>query len=84
MLTSGLLTSMNVWHSMLLALMAANTSAKIVETLYGQVDGNTVTLDDGKVVNSWYGIPYARPPIGELRFAVSICSVELLFYWLTL
>jgi carboxylesterase type B len=61
-----------MWYSMLLALMAVDTSAKVVETLYGSADGNSVVLDDGKVVNSWYGIPYARSPVGELRFAVSI------------
>lgn len=53
------------------ALMAAETSAKIVDTLYGSVEGNRVTLDDGKVINSWYGIPFATPPLGDLRFEVS-------------
>jgi carboxylesterase type B len=49
-----------------------NTSAKIIDTLYGKVDGNTVSLDDGTVVNSWWGIPFARPPTGELRFEVNV------------
>lgn len=65
---------MRCLFSLVVALMAASTSAKIVDTLYGQVDGNTVTLDDGKVVNSWYGIPYARPPVGDLRFALPIVA----------
>ena len=46
------------------------TSAKIVNTTYGKVEGNTITLDDGTTVNSWYGIPYAKPPVGDLRFEV--------------
>jgi carboxylesterase type B len=44
------------------------STAKQVTTIYGAVDGNTVTLDDGSIIHSWYGIPYAKPPIGELRF----------------
>ena len=50
--------------------MTTNTSAKIVNTVYGAIDGNTVTLDDGTVINSWYGVPYAAPPVGDLRFEV--------------
>jgi carboxylesterase type B len=69
-----------MWYllSAVVILTASSTSAKIVDTLYGQVDGNTVTLDDGIVVNSWYGIPFARAPVGELRFEVCI-TVELRF-----
>lgn len=53
-------------------ILTAGTSAKIVNTVYGPVDGNTVTLDDGTIINSWYGIPFAAPPIGNLRFEVYI------------
>lgn len=52
----------------LLSVLTARSSAKVIDTLYGQVDGNTVTLDDGSVVHSWYGIPYAKPPVRDLRF----------------
>lgn len=58
--------------SVILVFTAGNTSAKIVDTLYGKVDGNTVTIDDGTVVNSWWGMLFARPPIGNLRFEVSV------------
>jgi len=50
------------------ATLAAGTSAKAVDTINGRVDGNTVPLDDGTIIHSWYGIPYAKPPIGDLRF----------------
>jgi len=35
----------------------------IVETKYGKVEGFTE-----KGINKWFGIPYAKPPINELRF----------------
>jgi len=34
-----------------------------IQTRYGKVKGFT---EDG--INKWYGIPYAKPPVGELRF----------------
>jgi len=55
------------------------TRAKIVETTYGKVDGNTVTLDDGTTVNSWYGIPFAKPPVDRLRFEVQRCAKPFSF-----
>jgi carboxylesterase type B len=51
------------------AMLVAETSGRVVDTIYGQVDGNTVVLDNGFSVDTFYGIPYARPPIGDLRFA---------------
>lgn len=34
-----------------------------IQTKYGKVKGFT---EDG--LNKWYGIPYSKPPVGELRF----------------
>jgi len=51
-----------------MSLVDSGVVGKEVTTIYGRIDGNTVTLDDGSVVHSWYGVPYARPPINELRF----------------
>jgi para-nitrobenzyl esterase len=42
----------------------AETSNEIAETRFGTVRGTEIA--DG--VLGWRGIPYARPPIGELRF----------------
>jgi len=39
----------------------------IVETKYGKVEGFT---ENG--INRWYGIPYAKPPVGDLRFRRSV------------
>ena len=41
-----------------------------VDTQYGPVKGLTIELHNGIQVNSFYGIPYAEPPVGELRFRV--------------
>ncbi len=38
-------------------------SNPVIKTIYGDVEG----LTDGKV-SKWLGIPFAKPPIGELRF----------------
>jgi len=66
--------------AMVLSMMCTvGTRAKIVETTYGKVDGNTVTLDDGTTVNSWYGIPFAKPPVDQLRFEVQRYSKPLSF-----
>ena len=44
-------------------------SAPIVQTESGQVVGKIETLPMGRSVYAYLGIPYAEPPIGELRFA---------------
>lgn len=56
--------------SLAIAVCTNGASAVIVSTAYGRVEGNTVQLDDGVSVNSWYGIPFAAPPVGQFRFEV--------------
>ena len=50
--------------------------SKIVTTKYGDVEGDTLTLVDdfhnGIEIDTYLGIPFARPPVGELRFTVSL------------
>ena len=43
----------------------------IINTKYGPVEGHVVTLGSGQQVLSFLGVPFARPPIDELRFRVS-------------
>ena len=44
----------------------------VVETKYGEVEGTTLTCQDpyhfGIQVDTFLGIPYAKPPVGDLRF----------------
>jgi carboxylesterase type B len=51
-----------------IALLAVASAQPEVETEYGIVRGQTITLDDDIQVNSFKAIPFARAPVGELRF----------------
>ena len=56
----------------LLLVVAVGTGAQTVDVDIdlGTIRGQEITLDDGKVVVSFKGVPFAKPPIGDLRFAV--------------
>lgn len=52
---------------------ATNTDSIVVHTVTGQVRGRkALTLFENKPYYSFKGIPYARPPLGDLRFKVSV------------
>ena len=40
----------------------------VVRTTKGKIQGFQSTAPNGKTVSAWYGIPYAQPPVGDLRF----------------
>ncbi|KAK0397839.1 hypothetical protein QR680_002296 [Steinernema hermaphroditum] len=40
----------------------------VVKTSLGTIRGKTITIDDGRRVHAFLGIPYAEAPVGELRF----------------
>ena len=44
---------------------------KLVNTKSGVVRGIVSQSRDGRDFYEWLGIPYAQPPVGELRFEVS-------------
>jgi carboxylesterase type B len=39
-----------------------------VNTLLGSIRGKTVVTEDGMEMNTFLGIPYAQPPVDQLRF----------------
>lgn len=39
-----------------------------VDTKYGPVEGHPVPMTDGRSINSFLGIPFAKPPVLELRW----------------
>ncbi|CAH1229566.1 NLGN4X [Branchiostoma lanceolatum] len=39
-----------------------------VKTKYGDVHGFEIETKSDKHIHAWFGIPYAEPPVGELRF----------------
>ncbi|XP_067653663.1 cholinesterase-like [Haliotis asinina] len=56
-------------HTLLLSLFTTlrGASGQEVDTTHGKVVGlRSIVL--GKTIDTYYGIPYARPPIGDLRF----------------
>jgi para-nitrobenzyl esterase len=48
--------------------MASPAASLIVETARGRVQGASETGVGGNTVGSWKGIPFAKPPVGALRF----------------
>ncbi|KAL4711245.1 hypothetical protein ACJJTC_019086, partial [Scirpophaga incertulas] len=44
------------------------TEAPVVSVAQGQLQGRVVTSPTGKAYYSFQGIPYAKPPLGSLRF----------------
>lgn len=53
----------------------------IAETEYGKVRGIKTTSCLNTSFNAFLGIPYAAPPVGELRFKVgdNVCIFGLTF-----
>ncbi|KHN85501.1 Esterase CM06B1 [Toxocara canis] len=43
-------------------------SSKVFETKYGKISGRSIPIGGERSVNAFLGIPFAKPPIGELRF----------------
>ncbi|VDK59750.1 unnamed protein product [Cylicostephanus goldi] len=39
-----------------------------VKTNYGMIEGRRYTTADGFQMDAFLGVPYAQPPVGELRF----------------
>lgn len=44
------------------------TSGQIIQIEDGQIEGRQALTRSGVMFNGFYGIPFAEPPIGELRF----------------
>ena len=53
-------------------LVSANSEFVEVDTSVGRIRGAVKLLEDGKKVNQYFGIPYAKPPIGELRWKETV------------
>lgn len=46
-------------------------SAQRVTLKFGTLQGITLNISDGSTADVFLNIPYAKPPVGELRFEVS-------------
>lgn len=47
-------------------------SSPIIKTKYGQLEGFISNSRDGREFYEFLGIPYARPPVADLRYEVSL------------
>ena len=56
--------------SLALGLASSSSAHVIVETRNGRVKGRHETSHTGKPFVGFHSIPYAEPPVGELRFNV--------------
>ena len=72
--------------AVLCSLCHADTETVVVKTSLGSVKGYTDQTIHGRRLNGFKGLPYAKPPIGELRFKVtfSFKYIKKLFYQINL
>ncbi|CAL4119823.1 unnamed protein product, partial [Meganyctiphanes norvegica] len=50
------------------------TQPPLVDTIQGSISGKYEISTEGRTFESYYGIPYAKPPLGDLRFMAPIPS----------
>ena len=55
-----------IWY-----LLSKRVPGIVVRTKNGDIQGIISVSRDGREFYEWLGIPYAQPPLGDLRFAVS-------------
>lgn len=55
---------------MMAARWAAAEDVPLVDTEHGRISGIVERSMEGQQFYSFYGIPYAKPPLGKLRFKV--------------
>jgi hypothetical protein len=53
------------------SLTSCNTSTDVVTTQFGDIRGSKINIE-GAEIYSFKGIPYAKTPVGNLRFAPPI------------
>uniref|UniRef100_A0A0M3I4E7 Carboxylic ester hydrolase n=1 Tax=Ascaris lumbricoides TaxID=6252 RepID=A0A0M3I4E7_ASCLU len=50
----------------------SSKSSKVIETNCGKIVGRTIAIDGGRIVHAFLGVPFAKPPVGELRFKKAV------------
>ncbi len=62
---------MMLFRIIILTILIFSVFSEIVHIEQGNLNGTFLYSRGGKRFHAFYGIPYAAPPIGMLRFAVS-------------
>lgn len=57
-----------LFSGLFLIVAGGGDDSLVVQTRSGGVRGVREKAANGKDVDLWWGIPYAEPPVGELRF----------------
>ncbi|XP_065216356.1 esterase FE4-like [Planococcus citri] len=57
-----------MYKCLAIVLVAFSAEALIITIDQGTLNGTYLTTRRGKLFNAFYGIPFAQPPVGELRF----------------
>ena len=65
-----ILFSIICYSVLLLSTVVAGPSESIVQISLGQIRGSLMFSSSGRQFSAFRGIPYAKPPIKELRFNV--------------
>ncbi|XP_065216366.1 acylcarnitine hydrolase-like [Planococcus citri] len=56
------------WLIILVVLTVSSGESLLITTKQGTLNGTRLEARNGKLFNAFYGIPYAQPPVGKLRF----------------
>jgi hypothetical protein len=67
-------SSLSTWYIIISSLGIYHSSSPVVETKLGSVQGIVSASRDGREFYEYRNIPFAKPPVEELRFEVSILS----------
>ena len=59
-------------YVLLLTVFTVGSQSEIIETKYGSLDGELLETISGTKYQAFRKIPFARPPVGELRFQVCL------------
>ena len=53
---------------LIVTVKSSNNEPLAIETKSGKIEGRRQVAANGKTVDMWWGIPYAEPPVEDLRF----------------
>lgn len=65
MMRRGLVVSLAL---LMVSVRSSNNEPMVIETKAGKVEGLRQKAANGQPVDMWWGIPYAEPPLADLRF----------------